>query len=88
MIHSNALRSDLQHPNEYVRGVTLRFVCKLTEPELLEPLIPVVRQCLVPNNISCTLHNLLAWLGRSTIMHMYVVMPYLRFGLFSCINQP
>jgi coatomer subunit beta len=36
----------LQHPNEYVRGVTLRFVCKLTEPELLEPLLPVVRACL------------------------------------------
>lgn len=47
---SNALRSDLQHPNEFVRGVTLRFVCKLTEPELLEPLLPVVRSCLVPYN--------------------------------------
>lgn len=44
---SNALRSDLQHPNEYVRGVTLRLVCKLQEPELLEPLLSVVRACLV-----------------------------------------
>src|SRR4051794_36590074 len=25
------LRTDLQHPNEYVRGVTLRFLCKLRE---------------------------------------------------------
>ena len=43
----NALRNDLQHPNEYVRGTTLRFVCKLREAELLEPLLPSVRTCLV-----------------------------------------
>jgi coatomer subunit beta len=36
----------LQHPNEYVRGTTLRFLCKLREPELLEPLVPSVRSCL------------------------------------------
>lgn len=39
----NALRNDLNHPNEYVRGCTLRFLCKLREPELLEPLIPTVK---------------------------------------------
>ncbi|GAA5913609.1 hypothetical protein JCM6882_001701 [Rhodosporidiobolus microsporus] len=42
----NAIRNDLQHPNEYIRGATLRFVQKLREPELLEPLIPTVRACL------------------------------------------
>ncbi|KAI9208285.1 adaptin N terminal region-domain-containing protein [Polychytrium aggregatum] len=42
----NALRNDLQHPNEFIRGATLRFLCKLREPELLEPTIPSVRQCL------------------------------------------
>ncbi|BGP14222.1 hypothetical protein JCM10213_005886 [Rhodosporidiobolus nylandii] len=42
----NAIRNDLQHPNEYVRGATLRFVQKLREPELLEPLVPTVRSCL------------------------------------------
>ncbi|EPX74303.1 coatomer beta subunit [Schizosaccharomyces octosporus yFS286] len=42
----NSFRNDLQHPNEYIRGATLRFLCKLNEPELLEPLIPTVRQCL------------------------------------------
>ncbi|KAI9190722.1 Clathrin/coatomer adaptor, adaptin-like protein, partial [Polychytrium aggregatum] len=36
----NALRNDLQHPNEFIRGATLRFLCKLREPELLEPTIP------------------------------------------------
>ncbi|KDD74376.1 adaptin, partial [Helicosporidium sp. ATCC 50920] len=36
------LRNNLQHPNEYVRGVTLRFLTRLQERELLEPLIPSV----------------------------------------------
>ncbi|TKY85337.1 hypothetical protein EX895_005499 [Sporisorium graminicola] len=42
----NAIRNDLQHPNEYIRGSTLRFLQKVKEPELLEPLIPTIRQCL------------------------------------------
>ncbi|GAA5858322.1 hypothetical protein JCM1840_001148 [Sporobolomyces johnsonii] len=42
----NAIRNDLQHPNEYIRGATLRFIQKLREPELLEPLIPTCRLCL------------------------------------------
>ncbi|KAI8824581.1 adaptin N terminal region-domain-containing protein [Fimicolochytrium jonesii] len=42
----NNLRNDLLHPNEFIRGSTLRFLCKLREAELLEPLIPAVRTCL------------------------------------------
>ncbi|KAF9164042.1 coatomer subunit beta [Actinomortierella ambigua] len=42
----NALMGDLQHPNEYIRGATLRFLCKLREAELLEPLLPSARACL------------------------------------------
>lgn len=36
------LRNNLQHPNEYVRGATLRFLCRIQETELLEPLIPSI----------------------------------------------
>lgn len=36
-----------QHPNEYIRGTTLRAVQKIHEAELLEPLVPTVRSCLV-----------------------------------------
>ncbi|KAJ8617025.1 hypothetical protein MRB53_013211 [Persea americana] len=36
------LRNNLQHPNEYIRGVTLRFLCRLNETEIVEPLIPSV----------------------------------------------
>lgn len=43
---SNGIRNDLQHPNEYIRGNTLRFLCKLREPELIEPLLSSARQCL------------------------------------------
>nr|XP_050856202.1 coatomer subunit beta [Vespula vulgaris] len=42
----DAYRKDLQHPNEFVRGSTLRFLCKLKEPELLEPLMPSITACL------------------------------------------
>merc|ERR1740138_1281128 len=40
---TNNLRNDLVHPNEYIRGCTLRFLCKLKEAEILEPLIPMVK---------------------------------------------
>lgn len=43
---SNGIRNDLQHPNEYIRGNTLRFLCKLREPELIEPLVSSARSCL------------------------------------------
>jgi coatomer subunit beta len=42
----DAYRKDLQHSNEFVRGCTLRFLCKLAEPELLEPLMPSIQATL------------------------------------------
>lgn len=36
------LRNNLQHPNEYIRGATLRFLARLNEAELIEPLIPSI----------------------------------------------
>ena len=42
----NALRNDLISPNEYIRGCMLRFLCKLKEPELLEPLVPSIKTAL------------------------------------------
>ncbi|KAE8678673.1 Coatomer subunit beta-1 [Hibiscus syriacus] len=38
------LRNNLIHPNEYICGVTLRFLCRLNETEIIEPLIPSVLQ--------------------------------------------
>jgi coatomer subunit beta len=45
-VNSNGIRNDLQHPNEYIRGNTLRFLCKLKEAELIEPLLSPARACL------------------------------------------
>ena len=42
----NGIRNDLQHPNEFIRGNTLRFLSKLKESELLEPLVSAARSCL------------------------------------------
>ena len=38
--------SSTQTQTEYVRGSMLRFLCKLREPELLEPLVPSIKACL------------------------------------------
>ena len=40
------LRNNLQHPNEFLRGATLRFLCRISETEILEPLIPSIVSCL------------------------------------------
>lgn len=42
----DAYRKDLQHPNEFIRGCTLRFLCKLKEVDLIEPLMPAIQDCL------------------------------------------
>jgi len=42
----NGIRLDLQHPNEYIRGNTLRFLTKLKEPEWIEPLLQPAKACL------------------------------------------
>lgn len=60
----NALRNDLISPNEYIRGCMLRFLCKLKEPELLEPLVPAIKQNLehrhsyVRRNAALTVFNI------------------------------
>jgi len=36
------LRNNLQSPNEFIRGVTLRFLCRINESEIVEPLIPSI----------------------------------------------
>ncbi|KAJ3436583.1 coatomer subunit beta [Anaeramoeba flamelloides] len=40
----NYLLKDLEHPNEFIRGSTLRFLCKIKEEGILEFLISGVRE--------------------------------------------
>ncbi|CAN4118777.1 unnamed protein product [Withania somnifera] len=44
------LRNNLQHPNEYIRGVTLRFLCRLNEVDIIEPLVPSIMSNLEHRN--------------------------------------
>eukprot|EP01113_Clastostelium_recurvatum_P001792 TRINITY_DN1073_c0_g1_i6.p1 TRINITY_DN1073_c0_g1~~TRINITY_DN1073_c0_g1_i6.p1 ORF type:complete len:1001 (-),score=348.72 TRINITY_DN1073_c0_g1_i6:425-3292(-) len=60
----NNLRNDLLHPNEYIRGSTLRLVCKLKEPEVLEPLLPAVRKILDDKH---------AYVKRNAVLAIYSV---------------
>lgn len=46
----NALRNDLHHPNEYVRGAILRFLTRTEEKELIEPLVQSIFECLEHKN--------------------------------------
>jgi coatomer subunit beta len=69
----NALRNDLNHSNEYVRGSMLRFLCKLREPEIIEPLIPSIKSCLnhrhayVRKNAALAIYHIHKYRGPSLV---------------------
>ncbi|ESL09594.1 hypothetical protein TRSC58_02683 [Trypanosoma rangeli SC58] len=58
------LREDLLHPNEYVRGLTLRFLCRVKEKELIEPLISSVVQ---------NLTHRVTYVRRSAVMAVHAI---------------
>ena len=60
----NAIRNDLVHPNEFVRGSTLRFLCKLKEIELIEPLIPAIKE---------NLDHRVAYVRRNAVLCIYSI---------------
>jgi len=60
----NALRSDLIHPNEYIRGCALRFVCKIKEAEIIEPLVASIKQNLEHRHV---------YVRRNAVMAVYTV---------------
>jgi coatomer subunit beta len=39
----NQILNDLNHPNEYIRGCTLRFVTKMKDQELIEPWVAAIK---------------------------------------------
>lgn len=61
---SNALLRDLTYPNEYVRGSTLRFLCKLSDEEILAPLVEAVRS---------NLKHRLAYVRRNAVLASYSI---------------
>jgi len=71
------LSQDLQHPNEFIRGSTLRFLCKLKEPELLEPLMPAIRACLEHRH---------SYVRRNAVLAIYTIYRFLtlHYSLLHC----
>lgn len=70
MIHlhvfcSNKLREDLLHPNEFIRGSTLRLLCKIKFVKILEPLVEAIVQNLSHHH---------AYVRRNAIMCIYSMM--------------
>lgn len=53
----NALKNNITHPNEYIRGSTLRFLCKIKEQEILESLIPSITDNLQHRHSSVQPHT-------------------------------
>jgi coatomer subunit beta len=60
----NALRNLLNHANEFVRGCSLRFLCKMSEPQILEPLIA---------SIKANLEHRVPYVRRQAILTMYSI---------------
>ncbi|KAJ5753163.1 hypothetical protein N7520_010080 [Penicillium odoratum] len=69
----NGIRNDLQHSNEYIRGNTLRFLCKLREPELIEPLLSSARSCLEHRH--AYVRKNAAWAVASIFQHSESLIP-------------
>ena len=66
----NALRKDLDHPNEYIRGRTLRLISKISVQQIVEDLIDAVITNLQHRN---------CYVRRNAIMCIFSV--YNQFGL-------
>lgn len=71
----NALRNDLMSANEFVRGSTLRLLCKIRHFKLLEPLIEAIlknlshRHSYVRRNAVICVHSIVKSFGIDTIPH-------------------
>ncbi|CAK4072988.1 unnamed protein product [Aphanomyces euteiches] len=65
----NALLNDLNHANEYIRGCMLRFLCKIKERELLEPLKDAVK---------ANLEHRHSYVRKNAVMTVYTM--YKNFG--------
>lgn len=62
------LRKDLIHPNEYIRGITLRFLSRLTNREIIEPLV---------SNILLNLTHRVAYVRRNAVLAIHSI--YVKF---------
>jgi len=64
-----AMKNNLNHPNEYIRGNTLRFLTKLKEPEILDSLVPAITANLTHRHSYVRKYAVLA------VMNIYQALP-------------
>lgn len=75
VFRSNKLREDLLHSNEYIRGSTLRLLCKVKFVKILEPLVEVIMQNLshhhsyVRRNAIMCIHSMVRSFGVELVPH-------------------
>jgi len=60
----NAMKNNLVHANEYIRGSTLRFLCKLQIEEILESLIP---------NITANLEHRHSYVRKNAVLTVFTI---------------
>lgn len=60
----NAMKNNLQHPNEYIRGATLRFMTHIKAAEILESLIP---------SITANLEHRHSYVRKNAVLTVYTV---------------
>jgi coatomer subunit beta len=60
----NQILNDLNHPNEYIRGCTLRFVTKMKETELIEPWVAAIKQNLTHRH---------SFVRRNAVLSIYTI---------------
>lgn len=65
----NALQNDLNHPNEYIRGATLRFLCRIKEAEIMRALIVPIKDNLTHRH---------SYVRKNAVMTVYYI--YKNFG--------
>lgn len=65
----SALQNDLQHPNEYIRGSTLRFLCRIKEAEIMRALVVPIKENLTHRH---------SYVRKNAIMTVYYI--YKNFG--------
>lgn len=74
-VNSNKLRQDLLHPNEYIRGSTLRLLCKMRYKKIVEPLLESISENLnhshpyVRRNAVMCIFSLLRNFGSDLLPH-------------------
>ena len=74
----NSIRNDLLHPNEYIRGRTLRLLSRINNKGILEPLTPSILE---------NLNHKHSYVRRNAISCLYMIFSYFGDDLVPDIDE-